>query len=427
MKKLIEHNLFGNGLLFIQEELLIKRYNNCLKDIGIKQTNLNKFHIDKWGWSPEIAKEFDNKDYLSFGFANPYSIILSPEQEECSIYYPFHSFDWELMDTVFDIYREQIKDITTQFGLWFEMDQDISSYRSASDLLMIDSIDIKFHSPSNIVKLAEEQKKLVREFNDHPSAWADTSLHSKILDSASKFGDLRYRSFDLKQFPFTKIKSFYTRAFNGLSIIRDGNGGKPMLVFENSESKISGENQHKHIEFNLNDPNLFVYLYSNGLINNSLKYYLNDFYTVQTLRDTLLIELITTHFPEEEINISDERHKNRFIAMLAQKGVLSDDFYGLDDINNALKRGKVNNIMKQSFELQLALSYPNPELSLENQKVIWQILIKLSPIKDIVMQYLFDKNQFFAEYVTWNQKKQDWAIELIKNNKNHLFEYKLKK
>jgi len=426
MKKLIEHNLFGNGLLFIQEELLIKRYNNCLKDIGIKTTNLNNFHIDKWGWSPEIAKEFDNKDYLSFGFANPYSIILSPEQEDCSIYYPFHSFDWELMDTVFEIYREQIKDVTTQFGLWFEMDQDISTYRAAADLLMVDSIEIKFHSPSNIVKLAEEQKKLVREFNDTKDAWADTSLHAKILDSAEKYGDLRYRSFDLKSFQFTKIKSFYTRAFNGLSIIRDGNGGKPMLIFENNDSKISGESQHRHIEFNLNDPNLFVYLYSNGLINNDLKYYLNDFHTVQTLRDTLLIETISENFPDEEINISSERHKNRFIAMLAQKGVLSDDFYGLDDINNALKKGKVPNIMNQSFDLQLALSYPNPELSLENQKVIWQILIKLSPIKDIVMQYLFDKNQFFAEYVNYNPKKQDWAIELIKSNKNHLFTYKLR-
>ena len=38
MKKLIEHNLFGNGLLHLQEQMLIDRYNVCLKDIGIKQT-----------------------------------------------------------------------------------------------------------------------------------------------------------------------------------------------------------------------------------------------------------------------------------------------------------------------------------------------------------------------------------------------------
>ena len=75
--------------------------------------------------------------------------------------------------------------------------------------------------------------------------------------------------------------------------------------------------------------------------------------------------------------------------------------------------------------MQLALSYPNPKLPIEDKKVIWQILIKLSPIKDVVLQYLFDKNKFFEEYVDWSDKKQDWAIDHIKQNKNQLFNFKL--
>ncbi|MGB1039661.1 MAG: DUF6638 family protein [Flavobacteriales bacterium] len=427
MKKLIEHNLFGNGLLHLEEQLLIDRYNVCLKDIGIKQTKLTHFHIDKWGWSPEIAQEFGDKDYLSFGFANPYSIILSPEQEECSIYYPFHSFDWELMDTVFETYRDMIKDVTTKTALWFEMDQGVSNYRSAKDMLLIDSFRIKFHTPDNIIKSANEQKKLVQEFNDSSVGWADSSLHAKILDSVSKFGDLRHRNFDLKEFQFTKIKSFYSRVFEGIFILRNGNLTKTLLVHEANNSNISGETQHSHVEFNLNDPNLFIYLYNKKLINNDLSYYKGDFYTIQTLRDTVLIEQLAEHFPEEEINITSERHKNKYISMLANEQKLSDDFWALEEINNSIKKGKAENILKYSFDLQLALSYPNPKLPEEDKKVIWQILVKLSPIKDVVLQYLFDKNQFFADYVDWPDKKQDWAIEHIKKNKNQLFNYKLNK
>lgn len=427
MKKLIEHNLFGNGLLFIQEPLLIDRYNVCLKDIGIKETELSNFHIDKWGWSPEIAKEKGDKDYLSFGFANPYSIILSPEQEECSIYYPFHSFDWELMDSVFDIYKEQIKDITTKTALWFEMDQGMANYRSAQDMLLVDSFTIKFHTPDKIIQSSVDQKKLVQEFYDTTNGWADNSLHAKILDSVTKYGDLRHRNFDLNEFQFTKIKSFYSRVFDGLFILRNDYLTKTLLVHENNKSTLSGENQHSHMEYNLNDSNLFIYLYNNNLISNDLSQYVGDFYTIQTIRDTILIEQLAEHFPEEEINITSERHKNKYISMLANDNKLSDDFWALEEINNSIKKGKVENILKYSFDVQLALSYPNPKLPIEDKKVIWQILVKLSPIKDVVLQYLFDKNQFFADYVEWNEKKQDWAIEHIKSNKNQLFNFKLKK
>ena len=67
--------------------LMRKRYNECLTDIGIEPTKLKKFHIDGWGWSPEVAKEKDDRFYLSHGIANPFAIIVSPEQKRLPALY----------------------------------------------------------------------------------------------------------------------------------------------------------------------------------------------------------------------------------------------------------------------------------------------------------------------------------------------------
>ena len=146
MLKLIQSGLFGGKLFHVATKELVGRYNACLEDIGLERTALTEFHIDGWGWSPEIAEELQDKQYLSHGSANPYSIIITPDQQRGSLYYPYHSFDWDIHHQVFDKYAKQIADITTECGLWFSLDHDISTYRSPQDLLMIDVVKVQFLS-----------------------------------------------------------------------------------------------------------------------------------------------------------------------------------------------------------------------------------------------------------------------------------------
>ena len=72
MLKLIQSGLFGGRLFHVGTADLVKRYNDCLEDIGLQRTELKEFHIDGWGWSPEIAEEQQDRLYLSHGAANPY-------------------------------------------------------------------------------------------------------------------------------------------------------------------------------------------------------------------------------------------------------------------------------------------------------------------------------------------------------------------
>ncbi len=112
MLKLIQSGLFGRQLHHVGTARSVQRYNACLEDIGLQTTKLTEFHIDGWGWSPEIAEELQNKEYLSHGSANPYSVIISPEQQHCSLYYPYHSFDWDIHQQVFEQYAAQIADFS---------------------------------------------------------------------------------------------------------------------------------------------------------------------------------------------------------------------------------------------------------------------------------------------------------------------------
>lgn len=427
MKKLIDSGLFGSGLIPVDKELLVNRYNECLKDIGIKQTKLTSFHIDKWGWSPEIANEFQNKDYLSFGYANPFAIIITPEQQQAHLYYPLHSFDWDLMETVFKVYENQIRDITTQYGLWFELQQHVSTYRSPQDLLMIDAIDVKFYTPSKIIVATREQKSLVRQFYEEKSAWTNESLQAKILESIVKYGDLRNRHFEINQLPYTKTNSFYTRAFDGLFIIRTPNSTKPALIFENNTSTLSGDNNYSHLEFNLNDIKLYSFLLENNLIQSNFNHYKTDVFSVMTLRDSLLMNLINENYPNEEVDFDVERHKIKFINMLASDKKLTEEFYALEDIIVKLSRNENVSHLDYPVDVRLALSFPNPLLDEELKRILWRLLSKISPIKDLLIQYLFDKNQFYTDYQTWNENKKDWVIKLLKEHKVPMYNYKLKK
>ena len=63
MNKLKEANLYQSELIPVSGKL-VERYNKCLKTLGFKETQLTSFSIDGIGWSPEIAEERKNVQYL---------------------------------------------------------------------------------------------------------------------------------------------------------------------------------------------------------------------------------------------------------------------------------------------------------------------------------------------------------------------------
>ncbi|MBI1286242.1 MAG: hypothetical protein GC178_01575 [Flavobacteriales bacterium] len=414
MIRLIESKLFGDRLFYIDSALMQKRYNRCLEDIGIEPTKLKNFHVDGWGWSPEIAKEKDDRFYLSHGLANPFAIIVSPDQKDCPVYMPYHTFDWEIHRRVFENYALQIEDITSLNAIWFELDQNISSYRSPQDLLMMEVVNLKFNVAGDLATAAAEQKKLVGTYLTEPRSWMNAELREQIIASSKKHGDLRYRNLDMPDFPFSNLSSYYTLAFNGMFVFKKTAGGKPILIFEDNSSEMSGNGNHLHIEFNLEDKSFIPYLYNLDLLDSETDCFLDHIELLELQLEHMIVSAAMQLDETIPVDKMTRTQRKGLIGKLESASLLDENYFELEMVINKLVNGPDK--VRISEKLNQYMLQPHVTTTPEQKTVLWHLISKVQK-NNPVLQFAFDKTSFYQEYQTWKPPMQEWAIGCILRNR----------
>lgn len=416
MEKLREHNLYGKGLIEIKGKLLLDKYNGALNSIGIEHTALKSFHVDGWGWSPEIALEKEDNFYLSHGLANPYAIIISPRQKDVPVYMPYHSFDNQMKDGVFNVYASQIHDLTTRTAIIMECDQEISSYRSPQDLLGIEYFTLKFSTVDNLSEAKQFQMKLEKKFYDEEDAWADSDLRNLLRTSYQKYGVLASKKFLLPDHKFMNVDSFYTKALKGIYLFRDLPFLKqPLLIREHKDvngAGITGQASN-HLQFHIKDGELKDLLIRKNIIGIYPSKLFEQVEDMERMRLIMVINLLNEKEPELDIATLNSGQLKKRINQYAGSGELGDLFFELESVISATKKGKMIEHKKLSKELYNLLLSPNPELNYNLSWLMWRILLQLNPL-DIFRLYVYDKKEFFKQYETWSTIKKNWAIDYIK-------------
>ena len=135
MDLLQENDLIYGRLLTVDEPHLIERYNKALAAFGEKPTKLKKFDVDKTGFSPEIAKEKDNFDYLDPNGVNRRFIILTPAQAELPVVHTAFSNTDELMYEFFAGNSRAINATTIKDVIFGEIEDSVSEVDDIEDLL----------------------------------------------------------------------------------------------------------------------------------------------------------------------------------------------------------------------------------------------------------------------------------------------------
>lgn len=410
MQKLKEANLYRSELIPVSGKL-VERYNKCLLTLGFTETKLKSFSIDGVGWSPEVAEEKKDVQYLNHGDANPHGIIISPLQKGKPVYLPFHSFDREMMKHVFRTHGKKINDITRDSAICIDFDQDIDVFYEPLDILKYEDVSITFRLIDDLDRIQKEQLELISKFKTAHN-FIDESLQAKILDSAKQYGDLRGRDLDLHPLHFS-TNSFYTRAFEGVYLLRDFI--KPIVIFESKDAykEAIKDTVHDVLIYHVEHPELVDKLRDHLIIQCNLESSVSTSRYDRIKKNELAQFLKDTQHPIRDI-LSDKvlfkSYLNK-IDIKLRKQVMSVEIY-LEKLEKS-NAYKISDIVDQS--IYFAMHEPHSSLSAEHRDLINKLLINIAP-NDVLLLYWYDKEQFYENYKNWDDSFKDWVIETISNN-----------
>jgi hypothetical protein len=410
MQKLKEANLYRSELIPVSGKL-VERYNLCLLKLGFEKTKLKSFSIDGLGWSPEIAEEKKNLHYLDHGEANPHGIIISPLQKGKPVYVPTHTFDRDMMQFIFKTYGPQINDITRDCAICLDFDQDIDAFYEPLDILKYDTVTISFKLINDLDKIQEEQLQLVNTFNSGNN-FIDETIHSQLLESAKKHGDLRNRQLSLEPIVF-KTDSFFTKAFGGIYLLRDFI--KPIIVFEDEKAHKEAikDTNHDVLIYHISQPELMDKLKNHLIIESSLDNIVKTSRYERIKKVMFYNELKETKHPIKDI-LEDKVLFRRYLNTIDAKALKRVN--GVEIYLERLERSnafKIHDLVDQKF--YFALHEPHSALEVKHIDLIWRLLVNIAP-KDVLFLYWYDKEQFYNSYQNWDESFQDWVIETISNN-----------
>ena len=410
MQKLKEANLYRSELISVSGKL-VERYNKCLKTLGFKETKLKSFSIDGVGWSPEVAEEKDDIQYLNHGDANPHGIIISPLQKGKPVYLPFHSFDREMMQHVFRTHGDKINNITRDSAICIDFDQNIDVFYEPLDVLKYENVSITFRLIDNLEEKQKEQLALIDKFNQGNN-FIDEDIHNELLDSANTYGDLRNRDLVLQPLQYS-TGSFYTRAFDGIYLLRDFI--KPIVIFESQEfyKEAIKDTIHDVLIYHISQPELIDKLKDHIIIDCNLEAMVKTPNYDRIKKFELYQMLDNAEHPAQEILNNKALFKSYLnkLDMTGRKKVMSVELY-LEKLERS-NAYKIEDVVDQS--LYFSLHQPHSSLATDHRDLIHKLLINIAP-KDVLFLYWYDKEQFYESYKTWDDSFRDWVIEQISNN-----------
>ncbi|CAN7209160.1 DUF6638 family protein [Rhizobium sp. LjRoot254] len=220
MKRLLEAELIYGRLLSVGEPHLIARYNKALKGFGLPETQLTEFDIDMTGFSPQIAAELGDRDYLDPNRVNRRFIILTPGQEQLPVVHTSFSNTAALMHEFFNANARAINAVTIKDALYGEIEDSVATVDHIEDLLSINEVHFKVYSAEDILGKAAELRELSDMLVSKPDAWRDNDMLNRMVELTRTTGDIRQNTLVPDQLVF-RHDAFWANHFGGVFVFHD--------------------------------------------------------------------------------------------------------------------------------------------------------------------------------------------------------------
>lgn len=186
-----DNELIYGRLLKVEEPHLIERYNKALKAFGLKSTKLKSFEIDRTGFSPQVAEDLGDPDYLDPNQVNRRFIILTPQQIDLPVVHTAFSNTSQLVYEFMSRNARAIDALTIKDVIYGEIEDSISKVEDIEDLLSINQVEFRVLSAEDVVGKAAELGRLADRLKQEPDAWRDDKLLNRMVDLVQVTGDIR--------------------------------------------------------------------------------------------------------------------------------------------------------------------------------------------------------------------------------------------
>jgi len=400
-----DNDLIYGRLLTVDEPHLIERYNKAMMAFGLAPTKLKSFQIDRTGFSPEIAEECGDYDYLDPNEVNRRFIILTPAQIDLPVVHTAFSNTSQLMFEFMTKNQRAIDALTIKDVIYGEIEDSVSKVEDIEDLLSINQVEFKVLSAEDVLGKAAELGKLTDRLRQEPNAWRDDAMLKRMVELAQVCGDIRENALVPDQVIF-RHNAYWTSHFGGLYVFID-----PDMTTVISDPSAPGFRRSRPWQvsyLSIRDADaVFKFLASTGRIDLPRASWIEQSGYLEHRAEMVVRDLIRDAEPKRNLSEVDKVWLQTWIHGHADLINRDGNFPFL----NAAKREinqfgqlKIDEVFPRQRFLVIRARPDHPDAWLTNR------LISDFVPSDFVSRYIFNKQGFYKD---WEGFSQAWRMHVV--------------
>ncbi|CDX28542.1 conserved hypothetical protein [Mesorhizobium plurifarium] len=404
-----DNELIYGRLLAIDEPHLIQRYNKALAAFGLEPTKLKSFQIDRTGFSPEIAEECGDYNYLDPNEVNRRFIILTPSQIDLPVVHTAFSNTSQLMFEFMSKNQRAIDALTIKDVIYGEIEDSVPKVNDIEDLLSINQVEFKVLSAEDVLGKAAELGKLVDRLKQEPDAWRDNAMLQRMVDLAKVCGDIRENALVPDQVIF-RHNAYWTSHFGGLYVFVD-----PDMTTVISDPAAPGFRRSRPWQvsyLSINDADkVFRFLATTGRLDLPRASWIEASGYLEHRAEMIVRALIRDAEPNRNLTDVDKVWLQTWIHGHADLIAQDGNFPFL----NAAKREiaqfghlKIEDVPPRQRFLVVRAKPEHPDAWLTNQ------LISDFVPQDFVSRYVFNKPGFYKDYDGFSDAWRTHVVDVLK-------------
>jgi len=404
-----DNELIYGRLLAIDEPHLIQRYNKALAAFGLEPTKLTSFQIDRTGFSPEVAEECGDYDYLDPNEVNRRFIILTPSQIDLPVVHTAFSNTSQLMFEFMSKNQRAIDALTIKDVIYGEIEDSVPKVNDIEDLLSINQVEFKVLSAEDVLGKAAELGKLVDRLKQEPDAWRDNAMLERMVDLAKVCGDIRENALVPDQVIF-RHNAYWTSHFGGLYVFVD-----PDMTTVISDPAAPGFRRSRPWQvsyLSINDADkVFRFLAATGRFDLPRASWIEPSGYLEHRAEMVVRALIRDAEPNRNLTDVDKVWLQTWIHGHADLIAQDGNFPFL----NAAKREiaqlghlKIEDVPPRQRFLVVRAKPDHPDAWLTNQ------LISDFVPQDFVSRYVFNKPGFYKDYDGYSDAWRSHVVDVLK-------------